>query len=104
MKKILFTFGLGLFGIQAVSADLRSQAFEVANFNVDTGVRKGFRTDAVIVFKDGKKIFEKYARGSGPETRHIAWSVSKSVVALLYGVAIKEKKISLQDSDRKSVV
>lgn len=62
------------------------------------GVREGPRTDGIMVMQDNKVIFEKYARGYGPEQKHILWSISKTITALLYGVALKEKKINLDQS------
>jgi CubicO group peptidase (beta-lactamase class C family) len=43
-------------------------------------------TDAVVVLHDGKIMFEWYARGNGPHTRHILMSATKAVVGLLAGM------------------
>ena len=53
----------------------------------DSGVRRGPRTDAIVIFQDGKVIYEKYDRGYDSKKLHIVWSVSKTVTALMYGVA-----------------
>ncbi len=97
--KILITVFLGLLPLVSWTAtDLKSQVFDKQNFNADSKNRKGFRTDAVLVVKSGQTIFEKYGRGHTPTTRHITWSVSKTVMSLLYGVAINDGLIKLDDS------
>jgi len=49
--------------------------------------RQGVRTDGFLVIKNGVVIYERYERGYGSDKRHQAWSISKSVTALLAGVA-----------------
>lgn len=66
--------------------------------NQKSGLRMGPRTEGVIVIKDGKTLYEKYDRGYDQNKKHIAWSVSKTVVALLYGVALREGRIQLDQS------
>lgn len=58
----------------------------------------GKRTDAVLIIQNGKLIFEKYGREANADQLHIGWSVSKSVMSLLYGIAYKEKRFQLDDS------
>lgn len=57
----------------------------------EAGRRAGARTEGVLIIKDGKIIYEKYDRGYDKNKKHIMWSISKTVTALLYGVALKEK-------------
>jgi CubicO group peptidase (beta-lactamase class C family) len=65
-------------------------------FDVDpTGTQ---RTEAVIVYRRGALLYERYEREMSPQKRHVGWSVSKSVMSLLYGVALKQKKFNLEDS------
>lgn len=64
--------------------------------NNDLGFREGKRTDAVLVIKNSHVIYEKYARGYDSSKKHILWSVSKTITALLYGVAVYEKRINLE--------
>ena len=49
-------------------------------------VLKAIRTDAIVVLRNGKIMFEWYARGNGPHTRHILMSSTKAVVGLLAGM------------------
>jgi len=44
------------------------------------------RTDAVVVLRDGKLVFEWYARGNNAHTPHILMSATKAVIGLLAGM------------------
>jgi CubicO group peptidase (beta-lactamase class C family) len=55
--------------------------------------RKGTRTDGLIIIKNGYLVFEKYARGYNKDKPHLTWSMSKSFVNTLYGIAVKQGKI-----------
>ena len=50
-------------------------------------------TTGLIVFHDGKILFEEYYRGHSAEGTHIAWSVSKSFLSALFGIAVDEGDI-----------
>ena len=55
-------------------------------------------TTGIIVLKDGEVIFENYFNGNDKYTHAIVFSVSKSFVSFLIGVALEEGKIiSLND-------
>lgn len=47
-------------------------------------------TTGLIVVKDDKIVFEKYYRGNTKDTLNISWSVGKSFVSALIGIAIEE--------------
>lgn len=51
----------------------------------------------LMVVKDGEVVFEQYWRGETAEDRHTSWSVAKSFIATLVGVALKEGKIDSLD-------
>lgn len=55
------------------------------------------QTDALLIAKNGKIVFEKYARGYSETTRHPVWSISKSISALIFGTAELDYKISRND-------
>jgi len=50
-------------------------------------------TDGLLVLQGGKIIYERYAPGWGRDTPHRMYSVTKSIVSALVGIAIGEKKI-----------
>ncbi|MGV6801195.1 MAG: serine hydrolase domain-containing protein [bacterium] len=50
-----------------------------------------------LVVKDGKVVFEEYYHGETADSHHTSWSVAKSYVATLIGIAMKEGKISSLD-------
>lgn len=70
------------------------------------------KSSAVVVVYDGKIIAEKYAPGITPQTRHISWSIAKSLTNAMLGVVVKHKKLDVhwpvpipqwQDDDRKHI-
>jgi CubicO group peptidase (beta-lactamase class C family) len=69
--------------------------------NGDEDDRKGQRTNAFVLIKDGKLIFERYARGYTPETPLLLWSVSKSIGNTLLGIAVQEGKLNINDPASK---
>lgn len=53
------------------------------------------RTNAVVVLRHGKVVFEQYDRETTPETPLLTWSVTKSFGATVYGAAVKEGLIDV---------
>jgi CubicO group peptidase (beta-lactamase class C family) len=61
-------------------------------------------TNALLVIRDGKIVFEDYRNRMTPETRHIAFSMSKTFTSLLVGIALDKGEIaSLDDRADKYV-
>lgn len=55
-------------------------------------------TNALLVMKDGKIVFEDYRNKSDAATHFISFSMAKTITALLVGIALDEHKIrSLDD-------
>lgn len=55
-------------------------------------------TSGLLVLRDGQIVAEEYALGSTPETRWVSWSVAKSFVSAMVGIALDEGLIeSIQD-------
>ncbi len=75
----------------------------IAPTSLNPSRRQGKRTDGAIVIVNGRTVFEQYARGYNKDKKHIMWSTSKTVMALLYGVALKEHRVNLSDSICKYV-
>jgi CubicO group peptidase (beta-lactamase class C family) len=55
------------------------------------------QTGAFVVIKDDSMIHEQYWDGLGPDTRSNSFSMAKSFVGMLTGVALKEGKIKSLD-------
>lgn len=55
-------------------------------------------TTALLVLKDGQMVMERYALTGGPDVHWISWSMSKSFVSALVGIAVHEGHIrSIED-------
>lgn len=55
------------------------------------------RTGGLVVLHRGRMVHERYAQGAGPETRFTSWSVAKSFVSTLVGLAVQEGAIESLD-------
>ncbi len=55
--------------------------------------RRGVRTDGLVVVHHGRIVYERYGGGYGPDTRHLAWSMSKSFTSVLEGIAEAEGRL-----------
>ncbi len=53
------------------------------------------QTTAIVVAHDGHLVAEGHAPGYGPETPMLSWSMAKSVLAALVGVAVAEGRLAL---------
>lgn len=67
----------------------------------DDSTHKGIRTDALLVIRDGQLIYERYAGSTTADTPHLTWSISKSLMATVLGVAYGEGRFTLQDPAAK---
>ena len=54
-------------------------------------------TRALIVMHEGEIVAERYAEGFDAETRHLGWSMSKSVTAVLVGMMVADGRVRLDD-------
>lgn len=54
-------------------------------------------TRALVVVKDGKIVGERYASGFNERTRHVSWSMGKSVTSALVGVLVGEGHFDVDD-------
>jgi len=79
----------------AAVAALEAHAFATDWADPD---RRGLRTDAVVILKGDTVVYERYANGYTPDSPHLGWSMSKTVTALLAGVAVQEGLLSVDTS------
>lgn len=63
---------------------VNGESFDTESFLTDSG------TTGLLVIKDGVIRYENYYRGHAPERLHISWSMGKSFVSALFGIAIDE--------------
>ncbi|MDF3819483.1 serine hydrolase [Leptospira sp. 96542] len=59
--------------------------------------RSGRRTDALVIIRNGKLIYENYARNFTKDKLHLTWSVSKSILQAMYGITVKNGLVKLDD-------
>lgn len=57
---------------------------------------KGVHTDALLVMRDGKILTEEYGRGYGADTKHLSWSMAKTVAGILVAQEIDRGSMSLE--------
>ncbi|WPC04227.1 serine hydrolase [Pseudomonas benzenivorans] len=62
----------------------------------DDASRSGVRTDALLVIRDGRLVYERYAAPTHADTAHLTWSVSKSLLASVLGVAYGQGRLRLE--------
>jgi CubicO group peptidase (beta-lactamase class C family) len=65
--------------------------------------RDGTRTDGVVIIRNGLLVYEKYGRGYDKNQKHLIWSISKSYINTLYGIAVKKGLVQLDDPAYKYV-
>jgi len=68
-----------------------NQTFNTADYLDSTG------TQGLLVLQNDSLVFEQYYNGQTETTRHISWSVSKSFVSALFGIAMEEGHIKSID-------
>jgi CubicO group peptidase (beta-lactamase class C family) len=88
------TAEVGLTRKEAIRA-LEAYAFSLTGADAD---RIGVRTDGVLIVQAGQIVYERYARGYGADLPHYGWSVTKSVINALTGIAVAEGLLSIEDS------
>jgi CubicO group peptidase (beta-lactamase class C family) len=72
--------------------------YDEKNFPTQTFLDSSFTT-GFLVIQDDSMVFEGYYQGHNDTTRHISWSVAKSYVSALFGIAMAEGHIkSLEET------
>jgi CubicO group peptidase (beta-lactamase class C family) len=73
-----------------------SYAYEGKTYAAEDVLERTY-TNALLVMKDGRIVYERYLNNTGPDTRFIAWSMTKSLVSMLVGIAVSEGRIKSID-------
>lgn len=63
--------------------------------------RRGIRTDVFVLVRGGNIVFERYAHDYHKNRKHLVWSVTKSLVNALAGLAVLDGKIRTEDNAAK---
>ena len=75
--------------------------FEGSEYDLEEGLAH-FKTDGLIILHNNKTLYEEYWNGNDRYSKHISWSVAKSFLSALIGIAIDEGLIdSIDDSATK---
>jgi len=70
--------------------------FEGQELDLKEGL-KYFNTDGLIILHDDKVLYEQYWNGNDQHSKHISWSVAKSFLSALIGIAVDEGLIDSID-------
>jgi CubicO group peptidase (beta-lactamase class C family) len=54
-------------------------------------------TNALLIMKDGRIVYETYRNNTDETTRFIAFSMTKSIISVLVGIAVQEQRIKSID-------
>lgn len=71
-------------------------SFEGKNYTTNDFLDRTY-TNAMLVMKDGKIVYENYLNHMQPNIRHMGWSMTKSLVSILVGIAYEEGRIESLD-------
>src|SRR5512144_599194 len=75
-----------LFALSAGCASTTEEEEEVAEGELNSTLEdpaKGVHTDALLVMREGKVLSESYGRGYDANTKHLSWSMAKTVAGTL---------------------
>lgn len=74
------------------AADADAQTGQTLASALDSAVAKGELRGlrAIVVAREGRLVLERYYAGAGPDRPHDLRSVTKSIVGLLYGIALAD--------------
>ncbi len=85
--------------LAAVTANAGAPARELAREVDDVFTLPGLgETRALLVLVDGKIAAERYAKGYGPDTRFVSWSMAKTVTAVMIGMLVADGRLRLDEN------
>lgn len=83
---------------RAIRFDHGGQSWTLERFLTETPT-----TGLLVLRRDGTVLLERLPRGRRPEDRFMSWSMSKTMVAMLAGIAIAEGRLNLDDTVARHV-
>ncbi|MCW4630445.1 MULTISPECIES: serine hydrolase domain-containing protein [Marinomonas] len=75
-----------------------SYQFEGVSYQPEQFLDRTF-TNGLLIMKDDKIVYENYRNNTNQDTRFMAWSMTKSLVSILVGIALEEGRIKSLDED-----
>lgn len=78
----------------AAIAAIATEVKQRLDLALDAGDRYDKLIKSVLVTVDGQPVYQRYSPDSGPEVTHNVYSVTKSVLSMLIGIAIEEGAIA----------
>jgi len=101
MDEALFSKTLPVSGEKHVWLETAQPLPEQVNINGKpqdlTAYLEETQTTALLVVKNEQILFEDYYKDTGPEDKRISWSMAKSYLSAIFGVALMERKIKSLD-------
>jgi CubicO group peptidase (beta-lactamase class C family) len=71
-------------------------SFKGRNFTPEQFLDRTY-TNALLIMKDGRIVYENYRNNTNESTRFMAFSMTKSITSILVGVALEEQRIESID-------
>lgn len=87
MRRRQLILGLGALPLLGTTLSPEGRA-DVDAIGATLGDPRLGRTDALLVLQGGETRYELYGPDHGPATRHVSWSMAKSVTHALVGAAV----------------
>ena len=80
----------------AWAADQFKIEMDGTTYSMDAALER-MRINSIVVMRDGELVYENYRNGTNENTRSIIYSASKSVTAILVGIAVEKGLIDSID-------
>lgn len=71
-------------------------SFSGQSYSAEQGIERT-HTNAILVMKDGRIVYEAYRNNSNSSSRFMGWSTTKSLVSLMVGIALDQGLIKSID-------
>lgn len=75
-----------------------NQVVDLENYVYSKNKNNKWDTNSFLIIKDGKIIYESYKKGFTKDSKQLSWSVSKSFINALYGIAVHKNMLEMNHS------